>query len=237
MRFSRVGVVVPARNEQRTIAACVASIDGAAHRLGLPVDTVVVCDACDDGTAAAAGRAGARVLVIDRRNVGAARATGVSDLLSRHPPEGLWVATTDADSVVPPDWLHRMLQAGRAGYAAVAGTVRVDDWHEHSPRVVAAYDRHYSRGIGHDSHVHVHGANLGFSADAYQHIGGLPPLALAEDSALVQSFVEHDLPVARLSDLVVTTSARLEGRAAGGFADFLRALVSVDPLSTDTSPA
>lgn len=235
--FSRVGVVIPARDEEATISACVASIAGAAERIDLPVDVVVVCDACGDATAALARCAGARVLTIDRRNVGIARATGIADLISTHGPDGLWLATTDADSEVPAEWLTRMLHAGRTGHAAVAGTVRVVDWRQHSPKLIAAYHRHYARGIGRDGHVHVHGANMGFSAAAYDKIGGLPSIALAEDHALVDAFVRHDLTVARLSDLVVTTSARLDGRAAGGFADFLRSLILDDPPISDTSPA
>jgi glycosyltransferase involved in cell wall biosynthesis len=230
-------VAVPARNEEATVAACVVSIAQAARRVDLPVDIIVVCDSCTDATPARAMQAGARILTLDKRNVGAARAAGIADLLSASGPTGLWLATTDADSVVPRDWLERMLEAGRSGYAAVAGTVRVEDWRQHPPKLIAAYHRHYARGIGSEGHGHVHGANLGFSAVAYERIGGLPPLALAEDHALIDAFVDSGRSVARLTDLIVTTSARLDGRASGGFADFLRSLVREDSLATDTSPA
>jgi glycosyltransferase involved in cell wall biosynthesis len=235
--FSRVGVAVPARDEEATISACVSSILAASRRLELPVDIVVVCDSCTDATAVRAQSAGARTLTIKKRNVGAARAAGLADLVSNYGSAGLWLATTDADSVVPPEWLARMVSAGRTGSAAVVGTVHIEDWRAHTPRMIEAFARHYARGIGRDGHIHVHGANLGFSALAYQQIGGLAPLALAEDHALIDAFVARGLSVARLTDLVVTTSARLDGRASGGFADLLRSLVLDNPLPSDTSPA
>ena len=114
--FSRVGVVVPARDEEATISSCVASIVEAARRLDLPVDIVVVCDGCVDATADRARDAGARVLTIDRRNVGAARAAGIAQLISSRGADGLWLATTDGDSLVPENWLTRMVQAGRTGW-------------------------------------------------------------------------------------------------------------------------
>ena len=58
-----VSVVVPARDEERTLPALLASLDG------LPVaEVVVVDDDSSDGTAAVAAAAGARVVVAARRD-------------------------------------------------------------------------------------------------------------------------------------------------------------------------
>jgi hypothetical protein len=72
------------------------------------------------------------------------------------------------------------------------------------------------------SHTHVHGANLSVRADAYEDVGGWSDLALAEDHCLwgrLRRRLRGSSPVSS----VVTTSARLQGRATGGFADTLKA--------------
>ena len=78
--------------------------------LRLPVHVVVVADAWTDQTAAVTRAAGARVIGIHARRVGAARAAGMRELLrltSGADPAAVWLATTDAGTLVPPDWLRR----------------------------------------------------------------------------------------------------------------------------------
>lgn len=135
------------------------------------------------------------------------------------PLEALWLATTDADSRVPPDWFVRQLQCRTDGWDAVVGTVAVDDWSAHRAQTAAQFARHY--GAARDEHAHVHGANLGLSAAAYRRIGGFPRLALAEDHALVAALTRCGLRIARPGDLPVVTSARRDPRAAGGFGELL----------------
>src|SRR5690606_39610339 len=79
-----------------------------------------------------------------------------------------WLASTDADSKVPHDWLSAQLQRGADAFC---GTVRVADWLDFAERVRAAFlaGEHYE-----DDHLHVHGANFGLSAAAYQAVGGSP---------------------------------------------------------------
>jgi hypothetical protein len=65
---------------------------------------VVVADACQDQTGALTWAAGAGVLEIAVANVGAARAAGLAEVLrlAGRAPQEVWLATTDADTVVPP---------------------------------------------------------------------------------------------------------------------------------------
>jgi hypothetical protein len=70
----------------------------------------------------------------------------------------------------------------------------------------------------------VHGANLGMSATAYLDAGGTPPLALAEDQALVDALRGRARRLIATGRIPVTTSGRRESRTVGGFADHLRAL-------------
>jgi hypothetical protein len=71
---------------------------------------------------------------------------------------------------------------------------------------------------------HIHGANLGLTARAYRDAGGFPPLDVGEDRALVTALENRGYRVLRTPDAPVRTSARLHGRARGGFAAHLATL-------------
>jgi hypothetical protein len=131
-------------------------------------------------------------------------------------PSQIWLATTDADSVVPPDWLSGQLALAADGWEAVIGTVAVDDWAEHHPSVATRWRASY-HSI--EDHAHVHGANLGLSAAAYLAAGGWQPLPAHEDVALLKRLSGHR--VVSTATLAVVTSARRQARAVGGFADAL----------------
>jgi cellulose synthase/poly-beta-1,6-N-acetylglucosamine synthase-like glycosyltransferase len=219
-----VGIVVPAHDEEELLPDCLAALhatvaQAGAQKPGLRVRIVVVADACSDGTAALARDAGVTVVVLGARNVGRARAAGLRKIL-RHVPRnelatGLWLATTDADSRVPPDWLTRQLRYAAAGWEAVAGTVSVTDWTGHSRGTAAEFARQYGGWPG--PHPHVHGANLGFTASAYLDVGGFRPLRTGEDRALVAAMQARGRRVLRASSLPVVTSARRRYRAPSGF--------------------
>lgn len=217
-----ISVVVPAHDEQELLPACLAHLQEAARQPGLPpVRIVVVADACTDATAALGRAAGARVLEVDARSAGAARRHGLDAVVAQAelPPAEHWLATTDADTQVPPTWFADQLALRRQGWDAVAGTVRVDDWSGHDPEVAERFAGLYAWS-GAD-HPHVHGANLSLSAAAYLAVGGIPPLALAEDHALVAALEAHGLRVARSALRPVRTSARPDPRCAGGFGALL----------------
>lgn len=215
-----VAVVVPARNEQDTIAECVWSIKAAASALptGVSCEVLVVADACTDNTACRAARTGASTLVINGHNVGRARAAGTEAMLHRWGSEGVWIACTDADSVVPPHWLVAQLRAATSGWDAVAGTVQLAD-----ENVREAFQCHYHPITGHS---HAHGANLSVRADAYMRVGGFPLVATGEDTGLLTRLHKWGFRVLATAEGPVRTSARLYGRAPAGFADNLRALAT-----------
>lgn len=228
-----LGVVVPARDEERLLPACLDALTVAADRVqdvcGTTVDLLVVLDRCLDGSAGiVAARPRFRSLALDVGTVGLARAAGLTDVVSRHgslDPEldqdrlGLWLATTDADSTVPPDWLVRQVELARAGADVVLGTVDVDDWSEHPPHVEQCWRRSYDPR---DGHPHVHGANVGLRAEVYLAVGGFPGLALDEDVSMVSRLGGYR--VVRSGSIPVITSARGTGRLSGGFADHVAAL-------------
>lgn len=219
-----VGVVVPAHDEQALLPACLASLRQAARHPALrhvAVHLVTVLDACSDDS----GEHAPGALEVQARNVGVARAAGFTEVLRREagrPPGQLWLATTDADSTVPLDWLATQLDLARGGVEVVAGTVRVQDWTEQPATARRRFAATYgSPGAG---HLHVHGANLGLSAAAYLDAGGVPPLALAEDQALVDTLRSRARRLVSTDRIPVITSGRRESRTVGGFADHLREL-------------
>lgn len=226
-QISHVGVVVPACNEVDTLAETLDAIDEARRRLPHDVTTslVVVLDACDDDSAAAvAARTSSlecRAVVVRERCVGRARAHGVRrTLTSTHcAPSRMWIANTDADTVVAPDWLVQQVDLARHGVDAVAGVVEL------APGPLAErFRRVYQLDV--DSHCHVHGANFGVRASSYLAAGGWAPLTTAEDHDLWNRLGEIRANRLSSTGLIVRTSARTIGRAPNGFAADLANLES-----------
>ena len=217
-----IGVVIPAHNEEALLEGCLRSVARAALHPALgreEVQVVVVLDDCSDGTARVARCHGVTTLRLEARNVGRARARGAALLLSWG---ARWLANTDADTRVFPDWLAAQL-ALRAD--AVCGTVEVDDWSPHGTHV---RQRHEAAYVDAEGHAHIHGANLGVSAQAYVRAGGFPGLAAHEDVALIRALQLTGADIAWSARPRVRTSSRRDPRARGGFGDYLRGL-STEP--------
>ena len=213
-----IGIVIPAHNEQAVIAECLATVKKAAQHPGLQgeaVEILVVLDHCTDLTAAHVAQAQVSGLEIEARNVGVARALGAEAMLARG---ARWLAFTDADTQVAPDWLAEQL-ALQAD--AVCGTVEVVDWSDHGTHADLLrwhFEQTYTDA---DDHRHIHGANLGVSAAAYRAAGGFQHLACSEDVALVEALEAGGARTAWSARPRVITSARSVARARGGFADAL----------------
>jgi glycosyltransferase involved in cell wall biosynthesis len=226
-----LAVIVPARDEERTLPRCLSALAAAeielrrrhgAHAPKLRV--VVVLDRCVDDTALVAAQYPVVETVMSVAGlVGAARAQGVRHVLSSTdvPARQIWLANTDADSRVPLDWLCVQFEAGLAGESALLGAVRPDA--DGLPAVwLADYlKRHPLR----EDHGNVHGANLGVRADHYLAVGGFPALSTAEDVALVRALELRGLRPRSSARGAVITSSRLVGRAPDGYAEYLREAV------------
>jgi glycosyltransferase involved in cell wall biosynthesis len=105
----RVDVIIPARDEEESIARAVSSLDPAAV-----ARVIVVDNGSRDGTAEVARRAGAMVVSEPRSGYGAACLAGLAYLRSR-PPEV--VAFVDADLSDDPAQLPELLTPIREGRA------------------------------------------------------------------------------------------------------------------------
>lgn len=218
-----LGVVIPAHNEEASILECLAAVKTAARHPRLQSESVqilVVLDSCSDRTAAMVSGANVLSLAVEARNVGMARALGAEALIAL----GVrWLAFTDADSLVAPDWLAEQLALQ---VDAVCGTVHVADWSPHSEHAQLLQWHFRQTYTDADDHRHVHGANLGVSVAAYRCAGGFQHLACSEDVALVAALEACGARIAWSARPRVTTSARRIGRAAGGFADALSQAVT-----------
>lgn len=217
MQAAMLGVIVPAHDEEEHVAAAIVALQVAALHPGLAGEEVrllFVLDSCSDGTAEVVASQGARALISSARNVGFARALGAECLLA----EGArWLAFTDADTVVAPDWLVAQLAVGTP---VVCGTIGIDDWARHPSAVGARFVTEYQ---DRDGHRHVHGANLGISADAYRAVGGFEPLVAHEDRTLVEALQRSGIAIGWSSAPRVITSSRVRSRAPEGFSQAIRA--------------
>ncbi|QTG82517.1 glycosyltransferase [Arthrobacter crystallopoietes] len=230
-----VVVVVPVRNEEELLAGCIGCIRHAMDRLeatrpDLTAALTVVLDGCTDGSAAiaravAAQHGSIQILEADYGSVGAARAAGTTAALERvrnlnGAMEAVWIACTDADTLVPGNWLTAFVGLANTGADAVTGTVEPDPAQLDAKRLAAWHHRHGRSAEA----APVHGANLGIRASAYLAAGGFRGMAEHEDVRLVEDLRSSGAIVRSSRAVHAVTSGRLEGRTPGGFAGYLAAL-------------
>ena len=247
-----VTIVVPVRNEEVLLPRALASLAVAIDALTvLPqpdrpaVSVLLVLDQCTDFSARVAAHwPDFDRVEIEAGAVGVARRYGVQRALRRLgavssaaasavgdiEAERIWIASTDADSAVPPNWLITQLAFARNGVDLVLGTVRPDD--ELAAQELLRWEALHTIGEG---HPHVHGANLGVRADRYLAAGEFAPVDCDEDRLLVAALRELGVAEARTALIPVLTSGRRVGRAPAGFAEYLREHINPDWADTEAA--
>lgn len=234
-------MVVPARDEEALIGSCLSAL---AEQEGIPpeeYEVLLVLDRCTDATESralevAAAHPGLRLHLLEGpgRGAGHARRVGMEEayarLLSSGRPEGL-VASTDADTVVAPDWLSVQLEAASRGARAIGGHIRLRDAAD-LPQGVSGWRAEQGRlrqrelladvdSMGEPiqaEHWQFSGASLALTAATYAEIGGLEPRAALEDEYLERALARCGVSIERPLAVKVATSARLIGRAKRGLA-------------------
>jgi glucosyl-3-phosphoglycerate synthase len=226
-------VVIPARDEEERIGACLAAL----ARQTVPRDSfeiIVVLDACRDRTPRivelGASELGLRLRTVPGPGLGAgaARRTGMDAAAARlfalGAPEGL-IACTDADSLPEPDWLARQLKHIGFGAQVIAGMIELDFERDSPmpPGVLRRRERDAAERLSRvrmtdpgASHHHFAGASIGVTAAAYRRVGGLDPHPALEDAAFAGRLQRHGISILRPSDVRVKTSARVRGRVVRG---------------------
>lgn len=232
MSLPVLGVVVPVHDEQELLGGCLDALARAARWVGSRalVRTAVVLDACRDASADIARLRGVETASGPGAGVGHARDAGCRALLGGPGAHPGWLATTDGDSRVPPDWLLAHLEAYERGLDAFVGTVYLEESDEEvEPSGARQWFREVYDASG-DPHPHVHGANLGVRAGAYEAVGGFRGIVTGEDVALVAALEAHGYAVHRTRRSPVLTSGRRAGRATGGLAHRLVELDAQQPV-------
>jgi len=117
-RQQHISIVIPAYNEEENIAHCLDSI--VAIKTDHVLEVIVVDNNSTDRTAKIAGqyadRLTIRVIHESVKGRGAARKTGFGEAT------GTIIFSTDADAVVPPDWISSFLETLKKDDRLVAAT-------------------------------------------------------------------------------------------------------------------
>lgn len=96
----KISVVIPAYNEEKYLPKTLESIAGLDRK---PDEVIVIDGGSTDKTLEIAKEGGARVITVRHRGIGRARQQGLVAA------KGDIVAFTDADTVVPKDWLGKIV--------------------------------------------------------------------------------------------------------------------------------
>jgi hypothetical protein len=213
-----VSVVVPARNEAGRVESCVAALlaqDAAV------VEVTVVDDGSADGTGAEAARAGARVVAAPPPAPGTAGKATACAHGAAVAAAGRWLAFVDADVVLAPEALSRLL-AGCLATGAVAASPLARQvtraWWEELllPELgLAVAERLDLDAVADPARpaAFLSGQCLLVRRDAYEAVGGFAAVAgsLVEDLALARRLkaAGHRLEVRLAPDLA---AVRMYGR-------------------------
>jgi GT2 family glycosyltransferase len=242
---SRVVVGIPVRDEAQRIGPCLVAL---AQQQRLPDRVVLMLNNCKDNTEAIA-RAMTRELPFDldiisryflpdRANAGYARGLAMNEAARAAGSSGV-LLTTDADAIVPPDWVVRNLNGLNAGADVVCGRAIIDPIEARMiPDHLHADDALECEMIAllddlawlldpepHDPlprHTEASGASCAVTAEAFHRVGGIPTIASGEDRAFVRALWKIDARVRHDPAIRVVVSGRIEGRAPGGMADAIR---------------
>lgn len=175
-----ISVAIPAFNEEKFIGACLDSL----NQQDYPKDRyeiIVETSGSTDATAAIVRDKGAIVLSQDKR-LGVSGARQAASLKAR----GDIIAATDADTVVPPNWLKIIAQdLALGGVVGVTGPVRTYDknlWHKFV--FMTSFELYYLMGLF-SGKTYFSGMNFAIKKETFDEIGGFTAgLKAGEDTDL-----------------------------------------------------
>lgn len=202
-----ISVVIPAYNEEKYLPRTLASL----AKLDRKPDEIIVVDGgSTDATANVARQNGATVIVVPHRGIGFARDKGLMKA------KGDIIAFTDADTVVPREWLTKIEETlSRPGIVGVFGGFRVPDgWWVYrgyinyvQPWLNLLY---YWLGIPMAA-----GQNIAFLRKVGISVGGFPKdYKIAEDIEMATRLKKAGKVLLR-ADLVVSSSGRRGNEGVG----------------------
>lgn len=245
-------IVLPVRNEAGFLAK---NLESFARQIDLnnrPFDSklfeiIVFANNCDDESAEIARRwqrenkhltvhvAEAKIRP-ENANIGFVRRwlmSEANDRLRRNRANGGVILTTDADTVVAPDWLAANLSEIKNGADAVGGRILIkpDELKKMSQKALRFHllDTDYRLltaeiearldFIAHDylprHHQHFN-ASFAVTTVAFARAGGVPPVRFLEDVAFYQALLRVDARFRHSPKVMVETSSRQCGRTEMG---------------------
>ncbi len=254
----RACVVIPVRNERASLPATLNALARQVDCFGKPLgperfEIILLLNNCTDDSLHVAKcwkaeHPAVQLHIVKRRippkhaHVGTARRWLMDT--AWHRMRGLRarataILTTDADTVVAPDWIAQNLRAIARGAYAVGGMIEWKPGHfAKLPRGVqraVQADREYQRlqaqlehlldpqeGDPWPRHLEHFGASLACTPQAYARAGGLPPVRCLEDVAFVVALERSGVTIRHEPKVVVYTSLRLNGRCPVGLSGQLR---------------
>jgi hypothetical protein len=243
-RTQALGIVLPVHDEEALLGAALAALEVAVDQVigDVPCHTVLVFDQCRDRSRDIATRWRRDLrsrrrdhlvseIVIGAAKVGSARRAGCAAALaaaagSGIPPSSIWLATTDADSRVPEQWLSTQVARHDAGADVWSGTVTVHDWTDRRDSTAAEWGRRYEAEL-----EPAHGASLGFNGQVYLGVGQFESLPSGEDRSFLRAAKAYGANCCFDRSAPVTTSARRDARAPHGFSEALWRIEERAPTS------
>ncbi len=250
----RVVVAIPARDEAEKVGGCLVALG---RQTRPPEAVVLLLNNCTDMTEQVAQSIEvpfpveicSRWLSPCEANAGTARRLAMNRASLVAGRRGI-VMTTDADAIVPPDWVALNVQALISGVDVVCGQAEIDPQDAALiPAHLHAYDaleREYSDLLDaivdrlcpdsadpRPRHTEASGASLAMTAEVYRQAGGVPHVPNGEDRALINALRQIDARIRHDPTVRVTVSGRFVGRAEGGMADTIRRRLIHQDVYTD----
>ncbi len=201
-----ISVVIPAFNEEKNIVACLDALS--AQRTKQKFEVVVVDNNSTDKTSSLVrnykNKLNVRVIFEKEKGRGAARARGFSDARAEI------ILSTDADTIVPPDWIEKMVTNLRSSSAvAVTGTCMINDcgfitntlFNFNQPLFMRIYRLFYG-------HFWLSGFNFAIYKEAYKKSGGFDTKLNAQEDIDISMKVAKVGKIKFVRDSVVLFSGR-----------------------------
>ena len=195
------------------IERALASVNEALAHVAIRSHIIVVNNASTNQTAEIARDFGAIVVDEPRKGIGSARQAG----LEATQPSSSNILTTDADCVVPPNWIknhYQTLQDPNTVFTyggirfAVDQEISLEDKLLFRYFLLGRWAVRLAKRLLIPNHAPVSGANSGFKRESALAIGGYQKIPALEDYSLFQAIASHTGKIAINIGAAVWTSAR-----------------------------
>lgn len=225
-----VSIVIPAYNEEAQISKVLNSLSQ--QKADFQFEVIVVNNGSTDSTTDIASsyknRLAISVINELKKGRGSARAAGFAVA------KGDIILSTDADAVVPSDWIEKMIEHFKnPKIIAVTGIFRIQDCSFITNsifNIISFLSTYLYRMIF--GYFWVCGANFAVRKNAYRTVGGFSKIANGmEDVELSSRLRKHGKIIFDPNLIVITSGRRLKGRFLQGLYEYLRSFVDFNLLN------